>query len=145
MTVICWDGATLAADKRSVNHGRATTVTKVFRSGEWLLAISGDLVRGLEMVKWFQDGRDAKALPAFQSALTDYVPMMAISKDGVFLFENGPIPFKVEEPFFAIGSGRDIALTALHLGLGAVRAVQIACELNTGCGNGVDTLELLQP
>jgi len=142
MTVIAWDGKTLAADKRALNNGRATTVTKICKHEGWLLAVSGDLTRGLELVKWFKAGQDPEKLPAFQLTLADYVPLLAINKDGVYLFEMGHMPFKIEEPFFACGSGRDCALTAMHLGRDAVQAVQITCEVLTNCGNGIDTLTL---
>lgn len=142
MTVIAWDGKTLAADKRSVNNGRPTTVTKIFRSDDMLLAVTGDLVRGLELVRWHQAGGNPATLPEFQKTLADYVPLLQVSRDGVYLYENGPIPFKVEEPFFAMGSGRDCALAALYLGKTAKEAVEVACVLLNGCGNGIDTLEL---
>lgn len=143
MTVIAWDGKTLAADKRSVLHGKATTVTKLFEVNGWLLAFSGDLVKGLEMVEWFRNGRDAKELPVFQRDKEDYVPMLAISSGAeIFHFEDSPIPFRVEDSIYAMGSGRDFALAAMHLGCDARKAVEVACALHNGCGNGIDTLTL---
>ena len=47
---------------------------------------------------------------------------------------------KVEDQFAAWGSGRDFALTAMHLGKSAREAVEIACLFENGCGNGVDVL-----
>jgi 20S proteasome alpha/beta subunit len=142
LTIIVWDGMTLAADKRSVNSGRATTVTKIFRVNDALVGVTGDFARGLELVEWFKAGAVPSALPAFQRSNDDYVPMLVVRHSGVFLYEQALIPFEVEEPFFAIGSGRDCALTALHLGYSAREAVRITCELRTCCGNGIDTLEL---
>lgn len=144
MTVIAWDGKTLAADKRSVNNGRPTTVTKIQRHEDWLLAVSGDFTRGLEMVNWFKAGRDPAKLPEFQKTV-DYVPILAINKEGLWMFEIGPVPFHVEEPFYAMGSGRDSALACLHLGLDARRAVEVTNTLFTSCGNGIDTLTLPTP
>ena len=41
MTVIAWDGHTLAADKRSVSGGGiARTVTKIQRHGDCLIAMT---------------------------------------------------------------------------------------------------------
>lgn len=143
MTVIAWDGKTLAADKRSVLSGKPTTVTKLTSSNGWLLAISGDLVKGLELVEWFRAGRDPKELPAFQRSNDDYVPMLAISPSAeVFHFEDSPVPFRVEDLVYAMGSGRDYALAAMHLGCDARRAVGVACALDTRCGNGIDVLTL---
>lgn len=49
MTVICWDGKTLAADKRATSVGLARTVTKVQRHGDVLLAMTGDWDVAAEM------------------------------------------------------------------------------------------------
>lgn len=142
MTVIAFKNGVLAADKRSVNHSRPTTVTKIFRVGNGLAAISGDLVKGLEIIEWIKAGRVAADLPGFQRSQDDYVPVLLVSKEGFYLFENSPIPFRIEEPIFAMGSGRDYALMAMHLGLSASDAVEQTCKLTSCCGNGIDTLAL---
>lgn len=142
MTVICFKDGVLAADKRSVSHSRPTTVTKIFRVGDSLLAVSGDLVKGLEIVEWIKAGRVPADLPDFQRSSNDYAPVLLVSNGGLYLFENSPIPFRIEEPVFAMGSGRDYALMAMHLGLSAVDAVEHTCRLTSCCGNGVDSLIL---
>lgn len=142
MTIICFRDGVLAADKRSVNHFRPTTVTKIFRIGDSLTAVSGDLVKGLEIIEWIKAGRKDDELPAFQRSLDQFVPVLLASHGGLQLFENSPIPFRIEEPFFAMGSGRDYALMAMHLGRDAKEAVRLTCEMTTCCGNGIDTLTL---
>jgi hypothetical protein len=49
-----------------------------------------------------------------------------------------------EGPFAACGSGRDMALMAMHLGKSAFEAVRLTCELSVDCGNGIDVLELVE-
>lgn len=142
MTIICFRDGVLAADKRSVNHFRPTTVTKIFRIGDSLTAVSGDLVKGLEIIEWIRAGRKDEELPAFQRSLDQFVPVLLVSNSGLHLFENSPIPFRIEEPFFAMGSGRDYALMAMHLGCDAKEAVRLTCEMTTCCGNGIDALAL---
>jgi len=143
VTVIAWDGKTLAADKRSVCAGKATTVTKLFRADGWMLAVSGDLVKGLEMVEWFRNGRDPKELPPFQRTKEGYVPLLAISPGReIFHFEDSHVPFRVEEKVYAMGSGRDYALAAMWMGRDAEQAVNVATALDTGCGNGCDVMKL---
>ena len=57
-------------------------------------------------------------------------------------FESTPHPLRFPPQNFAIGSGRDFALAAMHLGKTAVEAVEVACHFDSGCGNGIDTLTL---
>ena len=45
-----------------------------------------------------------------------------------------------EDKFIAFGAGRDYALTAMFLGKSAIEAVQVAIQLDTSCGMGIDTL-----
>lgn len=145
MTVIAFKDGVLAADKRSLNGRRANTVTKIFRarSGHELLAVSGDLACGLELVDWYNAGADPHQLPPFQRSLENYVPLLIVRPGGLFLLENATVPFQIEEPFFAMGSGRDYALMAMHLGRSAIEAVELTSQLTTCCGNGVDYLRLV--
>lgn len=55
-------------------------------------------------------------------------------------YEREPHPFEIEEPFYAFGSGMDIAIGALAMGANAIKAVEIASRYSSHCGNGIDTL-----
>lgn len=141
MTCIAWDGKTLAADKRAVHGGMIFTVTKIFRVYDRLVAASGDFDRINESVAWFKAGADPEKMPPYARDNTDFVAMLVIEADGTILkYERSAIPFKIESPFFAVGSGRDYAMAAMHLGHTAAKAVEVACALDSCCGNGIDTL-----
>lgn len=145
MTVIAWDGKTLAADKRASNSGLIFPVTKIFKHRGCLIGGAGDFDRINETIAWFAAGADPAKMPPYARSNDDYVALLVIEPNGSILkYERSAVPFKIEAPFFAIGSGRDFAMAAMHLGRSAVEAVQVACALETGCGNGVDTLELGQ-
>jgi len=143
VTTIAWDGHTLAADKRACNGSMIFVVTKLFRVRGCLLAAAGDFDRIHEMVAWFESGAIAEKLPPFQRDNTDYVSLMVIQPDKTILkFDRGPAPYKIESPFHAMGSGRDFALAAMHLGKTASEAVMVSSVFDTGTGNGIDTLTL---
>ena len=42
----------------------------------------------------------------------------------------------IETPFFAVGCGSSVAMTAMKLGKSPVEAVELACEMVEGCGMG---------
>lgn len=143
MTVICWDGKSLAADKQTNDNGLRLKTTKVHRVGDCLVGGCGDTVRVREMVEWLANGRKKDELPAFQRDASTCVTLMVIEKSGKILhFWNSHVPAVIEDAFSAIGSGRDYALAAMLLGCDARRAVEIACHFETGCGNGVDVVSL---
>lgn len=142
MTTIAWDGRTLAADKRATNSGLVRTVTKLFRANGFMVAVCGDLSHGLEMVEWISRGADPATLPAQQRS-ENWSSIVTIDNSGVVrLYEQGAIPFVVEDQHFACGSGRDYAMAAMHLGCDAARAVGVATVFQCDTGNGVDTMTL---
>ncbi len=141
MTVIAWDGKTLAADKRACGASFMYSVTKIFRTEDRIVGFSGqgDLLGFVR--NWFLTGRDPEKYPTAPDA--DKMFTLAITRDGVIeKYETSPYPIIVEASFFALGSGQDYAMAAMHLGCDARRAVEVACALDETCGNGIDTLTL---
>lgn len=144
MTVIAWDGKTLAADKRAENGGYVYSVTKIFDCGDALIGVCGHLAHGLAMLGWWKDGRHPLMFPVGNDE--DWATLLVVHRSGlVERYESRPRPFPVEARFHATGSGRDFALMAMHLGYDAQAAVQLACELSADCGNGIDTLHFNTP
>ena len=140
MTVIAWDGKTLAADKRFTSQGLVYTVTKIHRLGELLLGASGDAASAAEAIDWIRRGRRHGDFPERLRSKDCYVDLIVIDNGKILEYENSPFPTEIEDTIMAIGSGRDFALSAMYLGKTAKEAVEIACLFDSGCGNGVDVL-----
>ncbi len=141
MTIICWDGVTLAADKRAVSAGWKFKVTKIYRIELGLVGVDGAYDVGLSLIKWLESGQDPKDYPEVQKDNDRYAHMLLIAPNKEILrYDRNPYPYKVEEPYIAAGCGRDFALAAMHLGKTAAEAVEVACHFDAGCGNGIDTL-----
>lgn len=143
MTVIAWDGKTLAADKL-VSYGTTKgTVTKIMRHGAELLGVTGTVSVGLEMVEWYRSGADPDKFPASNRKEDAGSSLILIRADGTaWKFESGPHPYRIEDPCPAWGCGDQAAMVAMACGLSARDAVLMAQRFDSGCGNGVDTLEL---
>lgn len=143
ITVIAWDGRTLAADKQATNNGLKRTVTKIHRVGSLLVAFSGGVDSGLAMLQWIRGGCAPADFPPSQKDKDDWAPTLVIHPDGrVETYERTPIPTHIEDRIYASGCGRDYAMAAMHLGFDAVKAVQVACDLDAFCGMGIDALSL---
>jgi hypothetical protein len=144
MTVIAWDGRTMAADKRMDCNGYPATVTKIYRMPDGaLLGGSGDSDVISALRHWYQDGCNPSAYPDNRAEQGCYATLMVVTAAGeVRLFLSSPIPIQMHNKKFAIGSGADFAMAAMYLGYSARKAVEVACALDTGCGNGIDTLRL---
>lgn len=143
MTVIAWDGVTLAADRRMCNGPLIGTITKIRRAPDGsLIGSAGNADAGQEVMAWYERGADPKEFSDHMRNRDDFAGLLVIRPDAeVWKYERTPYPMKFSGPH-AIGSGRDFAMAAIHLGHDAAKAVEVACALDCFCGNGVDRLSL---
>jgi len=137
MTVIVFDGETLAADRRACRGDLHRTVTKIFPFGEELAAITGDTALGLELLAWYRGGAKPQDFPKLDE--TDDAELIVVAADGtLLLYERKPIPIVFHERKAAFGCGAKYALGAMAMGADAVQAALIACQYSVSCGNGID-------
>jgi hypothetical protein len=145
MTVVAWDGQTLAADKLACHGWTRNTVTKIFRHGKELLGVTGTLSVGLEMRDWYAAGAERSAFPASNRDHDKGSSLVVVKPNGeVWKYESGPVPHRIEGKFCAFGSGDEAALVALACGKTAAEAVGLVSMFNTTCGNGIDALTLTE-
>jgi len=142
MTVIAWDGDSLAADKASENCGMVLRVTKIRKlgSGE-VIAWCGKMENGLALARWYADGAEIDHWPSFQRT-DDWSRLIVANEEHVFFYEQEPERQFVDEPFCAWGSGRDFAIGAMAMGANAAKAIEIASKYNIFCGLGCDSIRV---
>ena len=144
MTVLAYREGVLAGDKLSVISGvRAGNVTKVAKreSDGALVGIAGDAGLASGFMRWFLGGEQGDR-PSM-SADADNNALGIVVRPNGDVEEHGRFGWaRVEGDFLAYGSGLEAALAAMHMGADAVRAVQVANAVCTGCGNGVDSVSL---
>jgi hypothetical protein len=148
MTVIVWDGKTLAADKQATDDGIKKTVTKIRRvkSGPTkgcLVAGSGPCGQANAMMDWYEQGADPDLFPMYQENEQLGAILTVITPDKKILrYEYCSTPIVFEDAQYCTGSGREVAYGALALGADAVTAVSVACDYFIDCGMGIDKLTL---
>lgn len=141
MSVIVWDGKTLAADKQT-NYGRSCILTRKIERAKngHLLGWVGVHSVGKTMVNWYNNGRPSISHPNRGLSSDDDAQLIAITPDGVFIYEGTADPYQPETPYIVLGSGSSFAYAALFAGADARRAVEITNQLCDSCGLGIDTL-----
>jgi len=143
MTVIAWDGKTLAADRQGTSGNLIRKVTKIDRMGNNLVAFAGDLVYGHMLMHWMRGGGEPADWPK-QPGEENWCALTVVTRVCILHYCGVHIPAVFPlGVHFADGVGRDFALGAMAAGADARRAVEIASELDTSCGGGVDAYELL--
>jgi ATP-dependent protease HslVU (ClpYQ) peptidase subunit len=148
MTVIAWDGKTLASDKQATEGGTRHTTTKIKRIEKgkfkgYLMAGAGCTSQANQMMAWFELGADPSVFPKYQDTddLSAQLLVIAPTKE-ILRFDFNPLPSVFFDEVYAMGNGREVALGAMAMGADAKRAVEVASGICEGCGQGVDFLDL---
>lgn len=139
MSVVVWDGTTLAADRQATNSNLRRTMTKISRHGDVLIAGTGTQTSTQAVREWILEGAHPDKFPHPET--DDNTAVWVINRNGTIVkFENSPFGIRYLDKVFAEGSGRDFALGAMSMGADAVAAVEVACMYDIYCGGGIDTL-----
>lgn len=132
----------MAADRQGEVYSAKTERTKIKRLPDGsLFGAAGEIRASEALYHWLVAG----AVPVdFPKLNPDDKPTALWARhDGLFLIDWGTThPTSLENKFFALGSGMDAAIAAMFLGHDARQAVEVACEVCTGCGGGIDELVL---
>ena len=142
MTVIAWDGKSIAADRRSERGEITGTVLKLFSGRDgYTLATCGTLTKGLILMEWFNKGADREKWPEFQST-NDCNNVIVARKGELLIYCQDSIPLTVLDKFSAWGSGGEFAIGAMEMGATAEEAVLATNKHCASCGHGVDVIDL---
>src|SRR6185312_1506553 len=131
MTVVCVRDGVMATDSRATaEDGKAHRCEKLYRFGPLIVGVSGSHPGCMAFVRYFRARAEEQDDYDFEGASA----LVLCPKRGILIFDDCGEPDPVQEPFFAIGSGGQVALGAMHMGASAVQAVEAACRWNASCG-----------
>lgn len=151
MTTVAWDGKlmaadTLATDSWGLKHYASDKIAvHCPPRGEYvLIGMAGE--KG-HLAKWIRsiDGMTideivARGYPDHHTDTNDPA-IMLVTRVGsdikLYIHVNGAFLTGITREFHAIGSGRDYALAAMHLGKCAIGAIKVAMEFDNGTGGEV--------
>src|SRR5882672_8669271 len=102
MTVIVFDGQTLAADKMSFNNGLIRIVTKIHKVNDDFIGISGDLGFCSALIDWYKNGANPKEYPEVSNK-NIFGYLLVVTRDRqIKVYEHLPYPFIVENITYAM-------------------------------------------
>jgi hypothetical protein len=146
MTIIVFDGVTLAADRLAVCSNLKRNMTKIWRHGDIMFGGAGVRTNIEAMRNWVLGGCDPAKFPKLQKNEHQTDAFWVINRNGVIRkFEDEPFALEYTDTIFAEGGGRDFAYGAMAMGATAVQAVEIANRYDLYCGGGVDSLSFNDP
>jgi ATP-dependent protease HslVU (ClpYQ) peptidase subunit len=144
MSVIVWDGKTLAADCQVSYGSTACKISKIRRLEDGtIIATTGTECAGGLMADWFERGADLSNYPECQKDKDDWSRLIVVLPNRqVFCYEKYPVVLRLKQIPMAWGSGQDFALGALAMGADARKAVEIASQFSTDCGFGIEAFDI---
>ena len=139
MSVIAWDGKVLAADRQSLRGDTIGSTKKIWSlKNGGAIACAGLLPHGLALKNWVENGMKKEEFPQVNENEKWALLVVVLPGKPVVFYENRPEPIEIFDPFVAWGVGREVALGVMAMGGDAIRAVEIASQFVSGCGNGCD-------
>lgn len=139
MTTLAYDGKTLAADRQLTLGGTPMPLRKIFRHNDELIGLSGSVQESLLFLEWYRNGGVSAG---DKPKLSDDFSALVITDGKIMRYEALLMPWQIDLPFWAAGSGADYALGAMAAGKSAVEAVEIAIRFDTSSGMGIDYVDL---
>jgi hypothetical protein len=153
MTTIAWDGTTLASDSLGDQNGLRMVITKLHRGvladgTPFIMGAAGESSWANMTHAWIK----SLSLPDMGHATyphqvnegperNDPQVILVLGKHGTF-YKVGKCLTRLESQFHAVGSGRDFAIAAMHLGKSAEEAVAVAIKFDCYSGGEIRTMRL---
>lgn len=133
MTTVAVRDGIMAADTQGRFDGTIMEMHKIFRVRDILIGVCGDYDCALDFIRLYKENK--KYVKKDNSKEDNDFDYLLLNKKGLYLATgfHGP-RVKVHEKFWAIGSGKDAAITAMRMGASAREAVKMAslCDVYTG-------------
>ena len=138
MTTICANLTTMCADRRTTG-GAMFSTTKVKRINGSLYGGAGCLENILHFFAWIQNPDELKKPEASDET---FFEILELNKSGLYYWSRQLIPIRIEDDFYAIGSGAGYALGALAHGATLQGAIRTAARWDECTGTEIQTLRL---
>lgn len=134
MTTIAWDGTSIAADRLAVNNDvRVDAVDKMFTLADGSIVAGCGNIEHVAAVVASMRGDEDVEMPE-----SPEVTMCHWRNDGTLWIAHDQLRWRrCNQAYFAMGTGRDFALSALELGCTAQRAVELAIKFDVYSGGPV--------
>lgn len=124
----------IAADSMVSGDDSFYLVEKLRKGKASIYGACGDWDKCLKMLQVLESGGD------LDSDMD--VTVLEIRNDGLWVYEGTIIPARIKNDFWAIGTGANFAIAAMHLGLSPADAVKLACQYDTSSHEPVDVMRL---
>lgn len=139
MTTIIADRRGMAADRQTTHGDQKAFGVKIFRVRETIIGMAGDAPLCEQYLEWVEGGEKPDVDEDAE------IDVLILTRNSLYFCSGNFTRMKIDDPFYAIGTGSQAALAAMHMGANPVQAVEIACKIDPSSGidsKGVDYIKL---
>ena len=140
MSVVAVRDGMMAADTQASGGGIKFGMRKTACQDGVAIGWAGTWVDGKTFAEWYFKGADISSPPVYHGRHGDQdradFAAIVLKPDSWEYWCEYLVPelsTDIHMPFYAIGSGAQAALAAMHLGATAIEAVEVACKVADGC------------
>lgn len=151
MSVVAVKDGIIAADSGCSGGNLKFGIRKLVCKDNIAVGWTGNWIDGKTFSEWYLAGANIDEPPRFHNREGHTPPVdflaLVLRPEGWEYWHEWLVPEKQEDvqlPFFAIGSGAMAALAAMHIGAGAIEAVEIASIYADGCALPVEHFTIKQ-
>jgi hypothetical protein len=138
MSVLVYDGTSLAADSMANNGHTLFPYSKLWQTGATFWGTTGYLQEMAQLRQWVEQGLVPEQYPLSQASQSQLVQ---VSKEkGAVRYKGSALPLLHGRNKFAIGEGAPYAYGALFMGATAEQAVAAAIYYSVHCGGEPEVL-----
>lgn len=139
------DGYVTMVGDRQVNHDGwgSHALTKVYRIGDDLVGMVGEMGKGSRAVRWYREGADPLVYPKEELSGGNFI-LLVWDGTNLLTIDDQGFPVIIEETVSAVGSGAMAARGAMAMGASAARAIEIASMVDSSTGMGQDIVRIQQ-
>lgn len=105
-----------------------------------LIGCCGEIGAMIRVVDWLKSGEEGSKIPNLPDDC-DFEAIVVNPEGEVLHYDRHLVPIRVANKLHAIGSGRKLALGAMMAGASADKAVQIACQYDSGSREPVKMIQ----
>ena len=140
MTTIAANRKEMAGDSRCTDGDTSFRTRKLWRFGDVIVGAAGNNAGIAKFRDWIKEGDPDMEPPKFGK--DDELQALVLTPAGIFSYGKDCMPDEILDDFYAVGTGAHAALAAMHLGCSPTDAVAVACKVDNGTGEPVQTMRL---
>lgn len=138
MTTIAANLYEMAADTRVTwDDDTTSSSVKIYTIGSAILGATGDVDEIAKFIEWYTNGSVGK-----QPKRSKDFRVIRLNSEGLHIIDSNSYWLKLDDKFFAVGSGGQFAIGAMEMGATPENAVRIAAKHDLFTNSSITVFKL---